>query len=741
MAEFAIQSAKIQAIDKVEIVFDGVCPLNREDIKIGGGVKVAGIKADGNRLILKTSPFDITRNYTVSVRGAGKRALQPDEVLDEFYSEKPLGCTEENGHLVFRLFAPRAIRVVLVISREVFKEDQELGMKRDNDGVWEAFLPLSLKDHYYGFRVQGPEDDTEFFDSSAVIADPYANALATQNHYLHPARSLIVDHSAFDWEGDTGLCPKMEDLIIYEMHVRDMTAHSGSGVSPEMRGTYPGLMEGKNSGINYIRSLGINAVELLPAFEFGNIEIDYKNRDMPDYNTWNPYERNHWGYMTSCYFAPESYYATGGTMQRGAINGADGKAVTEFKEMVKAFHKAGIAVILDVVYNHVSHYDLNPLKLTDKKYYFRLDDDQDLMNLSHCGNDLKTERPMARRLIVDSILFWMKNYHIDGFRFDLATMLDGETLDAITRESRKINPDMILIAEPWGGGQYDLECFSKRGWGAWNDIFRNGVKGQNPNDGLGFIFGKWQGQNNPETMKRAVRGTLKKQGGPFLRAAHSVNYLECHDDYTLGDFIRIGLGDIKEDQKIENRDTHALLSERQLRVHRLGALFLLTSCGPVMIHAGQCFGRSKVIAPAAVPDNKAGVIDHNSYNKDDETNWINYDHKICNAALVDYYRGLIDIRKYFPQLRREKGKILKFLSGNHEFALGYTVKGEGETLAVLMNSHPENQAEFDLPSGKWNVLADAETAGIRILKTGLSGRTVLLPGSGMILIKQRNKRN
>src|SRR4030042_1171835 len=130
MAEFAIQSAKIQAIDKVEIVFDGVCPLNREDIKIGGGVKVAGIKADGNRLILKTSPFDITRNYTVSVRGAGKRALQPDEVLDEFYSEKPLGCTEENGHLVFRLFAPRAIRVVLVISREVFKEDQELRMKR-----------------------------------------------------------------------------------------------------------------------------------------------------------------------------------------------------------------------------------------------------------------------------------------------------------------------------------------------------------------------------------------------------------------------------------------------------------------------------------------------------------------------------------------------------------------------------------------------------------------------------------
>ena len=214
---------------------------------------------------------------------------------------------------------------------------------------------------------------------------------------------------------------------------------------------------------------------------------------------------------------------------------------------------------MDVVYNHVSNYDLNPFKFIDKKYYFRLDENGEFITGSGCGNDFKTERPMARRLIVESLLYWMREYHIDGFRFDLATLIDGKTLDVITLETRRLNPDVILIAEPWGGGKYGQEEFSRRGWAAWNDMFRNGVKGQNPRDGQGFIFGKWQGGNSPESLRHYIAGTLRTGGGPFYRAAHSVNYLESHDDETLGDFIRIGTGEVKEDQVVADVDVNAAL--------------------------------------------------------------------------------------------------------------------------------------------------------------------------------------
>ena len=308
-------------------------------------------------------------------------------------------------------------------------------------------------------------------------------------------------------EDDKWIKRDWRDLIIYEMHVRDMTIDKSSGV--EERGTYKGLTElCKPGGLSYIKSLGINTVELLPSQEFANIESPYKDSLNGRYNSWNHYERNHWGYMTAAFFAPESYYSERtDQIKWNTWNGTTTKPITDFKEMVKAFHKEGIGVMMDVVYNHLSEYEIGNLKEIDKDYYFRLDDNGNYISQSGTGNDLKTERPMMRRMIIESILYWMKEYHIDGFRFDLGKLIDWKTIEEIIKEAKNVNPDVVFVCEPWGGG-YDPAGFSLRGWGSWNDQIRNGVKGENPVNGLGWIFGKWYGNNTPVRIKSYVNGTF-----------------------------------------------------------------------------------------------------------------------------------------------------------------------------------------------------------------------------------------
>ncbi|OGU65487.1 MAG: pullulanase, partial [Ignavibacteria bacterium RBG_16_36_9] len=546
----------------------------------------------------------------------------------------------------------------------------------------------------------------------------------------------------YDWEGDEWIKMDWRDLIVYEMHIRDMTEHPTSGVTE--RGTYKGLIEkGKPGGIDYIKKLGVNAVELLPAQEFANIEIPFKDSINGKFNTWNPYERNHWGYMTAAFFAPESYYSENvrelewekwsGKLTNPASDG-DAKAVTDFKDMVKAFHKEKIAVIMDVVYNHISEYEIGNLKQIDKEYYFRLDEKGNYSEQSGCGNDFKTERPMARRMIVESVLFWMKEYHIDGFRFDLGKLIDWETLEQIIYEAKKINPYVVFVCEPWGGG-YDPAGFSVRGWGAWNDQIRNGLKGENPFDGLGWVFGKWYGNNNPIRIKSYVNGTLTKDTlGLFQKPEHTVNYLESHDGYTLGDFIRLGLGDVKRDQVITNVDEHVKLTPTQLKLNKLAALFLFTSHGITMIHFGQEFARSNVI-PLSIPeqDPHKGMIDHNSYEKDNETNYINYNHVNINEELFNYYKGLIELRKTFKAFRRADYNDVKFFDlKNNPFALGYSVKFKDEEFIVLFNANPKATLKANLPEGEWDVIVDENIAGIPAIKT-VQKKVTLNSSTGMVL--------
>lgn len=659
--------------------------------------------------------------------------LQRLKELDKYYTTQRLGSFVEENQTFFRLFAPSAEKVILVTLTQ--PEDEtgiEYEMTKDSSGVWGASIKGEHYGLYYGFKVHNPGDDDR--KKKLICLDPYAKAVTTFNTYLNPRRAIVTKDDDYDWEGDSWIQRDWRDLIIYEMHVRDMTAHSSCGANKP--GTYSALTEkGIRGGIDYINSLGVNTVELLPTHEFANIEIPYEDSLLGRMNTWNIYERNHWGYMTAAFFAPEAYYAEDWKNFKWNVwEGRDGKQVHKFKDMVKAFHKEGIAVIMDVVFNHLSEYEYGNLKEIDKDYYFRIDENGNLVSHSYCGNDLKTERPMVRRMIVESILYWMKEYHIDGFRFDLGKLIDWQTVEEIIYEAQKINPHVIFVCEPWGGG-YDPKGFSLRGWGAWNDQIRNGVKGENPKNGLGWIFGKWQGNNNRIRIKSYLKGTLiSDEHGMFLKKEHSVNYLEAHDGYTLGDFIRIGLHEAKENKVIKDVDAFVKLTDEQMRLNKLAALFLFSSQGIVMIHSGQEFARTKIVDPKSpVKDKHKGMIDHNSYEKDNETNYINYDHAGINSELLNYYKGLIKLRNTFSAFRKAEDNAFTFFEpAKNDFALGVKISHDEEEFILLFNADRKKKETFPLPEGKWDVLVDENSAGIISLRE-VKNEITLLPSTGIII--------
>ncbi|RMF09724.1 MAG: DUF3459 domain-containing protein [Candidatus Neomarinimicrobiota bacterium] len=609
------------------------------------------------------------------------------------------GAFVHDHSTTFRFHAPRADRVLLVLFSAVTDTGgTELAMHAVSGGNWELTVPGVGVGQLYGYRLEGTAPG---IDPGVIIADPYSLAAVTQNTYRHVAKTLIIDES-FDWEGDHWQTLDPRDAVIYELHVRDMTRHPSSGVSRP--GTYLGLTEeDRPGGLSHLIDLGVNAVQIMPVMDFANVEVPFRDSTAPVFNTWNPYARNHWGYMTTFFFAPESYYASDGTTEPGAWNGISGKAVPEFKTLIKTLHRHGIAVIMDVVYNHVSNYDYQPLKYTDREEYFRLTETGEFESLSGCGNDTRTESPAMRRLILESLKFWLTHYHVDGFRFDLGNLIDPDTRDQIIRELRALHPGVIILAEPWGGG-YDPAGFSDQGWASFNDQIRNGVKGQNPVDGLGFLFGQWQGNNSPQSLQTYAMGSLRSFGGAYRTPAHSVNYLESHDDYTLGDFIRIGTGDVLPDQVIQDREANARLTPRWRHLNQLGALFLFTSQGMTFLHAGQEWGRSKVIAPTDVPDPDVGRIDHNSYNKDNETNWLNWQERDWNRELVDYYRGLIALRRAEPAFRRSEPEDFTFLDTGDRVALAYLL---ADTYLVVLNGDTDAPLTLPLPDGTWETIVDS----------------------------------
>jgi len=393
---------------------------------------------------------------------------------------------------------------------------------------WHAFVPGLTAGQIYGYRAEGPWNPANGlrFDADKVLLDPYGRGVATPRRYSRTAanergdnsvtamKSVVVDLSAYDWEGDEPLRRPAAQTIIYEMHVRGFTQHVSSRVDSDLRGTFAGLIQ----KIPYLQQLGITAVELLPVFQFDA-------QDCP------PGKVNYWGYAPVSFFAPHVSYSS----RRDPPGAAD-----EFRDMVKALHRAGIEVILDVVFNHTAEGDdSGPTQcfrgLDNATYYILEHDRSRYANYTGCGNTLNANHPIVRRMIVDSLCFWREQMHVDGFRFDLASVLARDSSGnpvpnppvLLDIESEPALAGTKLIAEAWdAAGLYQVGNFIGDSWKEWNGRFRDDVRS--------FFRG------DLHTVGRVadrLLGSPQIYGHQEREAEQSINFVTCHDGFTLNDLV------------------------------------------------------------------------------------------------------------------------------------------------------------------------------------------------------------
>lgn len=618
-------------------------------------------------LIQTQDPIDLSTPPLLLLTGLHKETIKvvpsPGAILETLYSPKAMGVTldREKNETVYRLFAPRATSVTLGLFDGPYYVTEEgvpvepartVEAVADAQGVWEHTEPGLTIGQYYAYQVSGPTGNGEGFNGKAWLGDPYAKAVA-----LAEGNSIVMDMKA----GTFKPLPKpriaWEDMVIYETHIRHFTQDPSSGVDPELRGKYKGFLasEGTGTGIDHLKELGINVIQFLPIHEFNNGFAD----------------KHDWGYASCFFFSPESSYAT---------KPLEGSQVEEFRELVDGLHDRGFAVFLDVVYNHIG--GINVFNMIDRKYYFRLNPDHTNCNFSGCGNDVASERPMMRRLITESVLFWVEEYGIDGFRFDLAELIDDQTLLEIEREIREKHPHVVLHSEPWSFRGSHKDFLGPTTWGAWNDRFREPAKQ--------FVVG----DGGKDRLKQAIRGSVENWTRHPLQ---SVNYMESHDDNSLVDELTLNAN-------MDGRD----LSDRDERIHKLAATLIFSSLGAPMVTEGQAYLRSK-----------HGI--RNTYNKGDELNSLRWDERERDHAkeVLSYYQQIIHFRlsdlgralrvKDAPSL-----EYTQFVETDSDNVLGWILNATQERpgiamVMVLMNAGMEEvTVEVPLPEGYWRQIGDGD---------------------------------
>jgi isoamylase len=445
----------------------------------------------------------------------------------------PLGATLQSGGGNFSLFSHSASRVELLF----FDREDDARPSRIvelNPGThrtyhyWHVFVPGVKAGQLYGFRVHGPDDPARGmrFNPAKVLLDPYGRGLVVPPKYSREAaaqpgdnaatamKSVVADPSAYDWEGDTPLHRSSAQTIIYEMHIRGFTRHPSSGVAGSKRGTYAGLIE----KIPYLQELGITALELLPIFQFDA-------QDCPSGKT------NYWGYAPISFFAPHAAYSS----RQDALG-----PLREFRDMVKALHRAGLEVILDVVFNHTAEGNENGPTLCfrgieNEAYYILEPDRSRYANYTGTGNTLNANHPIVRRLIVDSLRYWVGEMHVDGFRFDLASILTRDAKGHVLPnppvlwdiESDPLLAGTKLIAEAWdAAGLYQVGSFVGDSWKEWNGRFRDDVRD--------FFRGA---DGSVRRVADRIVGSPEIYGHKEREPEQSVNFVTCHDGFTLNDLV------------------------------------------------------------------------------------------------------------------------------------------------------------------------------------------------------------
>lgn len=594
-----------------------------------------------------------------------------------FAQEMGANYNPKTGKTVFRIFSENATEMNLhIFSTATGKTGTVHPMTNAGEGIWEIALKGSYFGKYYSFTLDGND---KWIKKGYHVSDPYARANVGPG-----GRSIVIDPKSFNWSGDNFKTPPMKDIIVYECHVKDLSYHKSSGVTAKSkRGKYLGVVA--PTVLKHIKDLGVTAVELLPIHQF-------------DKNAAPEGSINYWGYMTTHFGAPHDAY--------GSKGGKTGEQVNEVKQMVKTLHKNGIAVILDVVYNHSAEGDHRGptfnLRGLSNDHYYRMNKNGDYWNGTGCGNEIASENKMTRKLIIETLKRWVDEYKIDGFRFDLATIIDYHTMIAIKDALPK---HVILIAEPWAAtwdrNQWDKNALGKTRWGKWSDEYREASKA-------------WVcGRGNRNKIMTAYAGNMQPYGWA-TKPTEVVNYVEAHDGYTFTDFVG-------------GPDTVFYK-----RFHKLAALSMLTSAGVPMIHEGQDFAKDK-------------KGNHNSYNEDSDINYLNYTVKEKNRDIFDYYRGLISLRKKYDHFKPVKALNNSTISwmkphGNSN-ALGRVLKGKKYTFMVIENTDPQKWATFNFPnSDEWTVVADDNEVSDKGLRTAM-GDYKLPPQTGAILRQANNRSN
>lgn len=490
-------------------------------------------------------------------------------LLAKIYSSAKLGVYLVDGATEFSIFAPRASAVYVVYTIPGEKNSHIMQAVTRDSAVWKARAESDLRGCFYSFHVDGENKSrSTAFNRSTRVADPYANAVPDPF-----GRAIVKYDFQLPVADNSFKPPHWHDLVIVEAHLRDILANAPAALDADGRLGFGGLTKWLRSPDCYLRRCGANCVELQPVQEF-------------TYSDKRDYE---WGYMPVNWSAPSSAYAS--DPARGSQNG-------ELAELVKAFHDAGLAVILDVVYNHYG--EPNFLALIDKQYYFVSDADGNLSNCSGCGNDFRAYTPMGRRLILDTLKKFLRHYGVDGFRFDLAELLGTDVLSEIERELKKIKPSVILIAEPWSFRGHIARRLKHTGFASWNDGFRE------------FILQYAKGAGNFEGFKYFMKGSM---GGVASFPAQSVNYVESHDDMCLFDRIS------------RNYDNP---SAADIRRYKLAYALTLTAHGIPMVAEGFDLLRTK-----------RGK--NNTY-KDGDTNKLDYFRGARFSGVCDWLRRFARFR-------------------------------------------------------------------------------------------------
>lgn len=615
----------------------------------------------------------------------------------------------------FTLWAPTAeeVRVLLYDSGNEGSAYQTLSLEMGEDGIWNTSIKEDLKGKFYTFNVK--VNGKWLGDTPGIMAKAVG---------VNGKRAAVIDLRSTDpegWANDVRpLLKDYADIIVYEMHHRDFSLDSVSGI--RNKGKFLALTElgtttsqGEKTGIDHLKELGVTHVHILPSYDYAS--VDESKPDKAQYN---------WGYDPQNYNVPDGSYSTDPYKPDVRIK--------EFKQMVQALHKAGIRVVLDVVYNHTFNTEESNFERTVPGYFYRQTKDGKPANGSGCGNETASDRAMMRKYMVESVLYWINEYHIDGFRFDLMGIHDIETMNEIRAAVDKIDPSIFIYGEGWAASapQLDQEELAMKAniykmprIAAFSDEMRDGLRGGwdddrkgafligQPGHEMSIKFGLVGAVKHPQVINDSVNYSKEPWA---LQPTQMISYVSCHDDMCLADRLKATMPDATDEERAS--------------LHKLAETFIFTSQGVPFIFAGDEMMRDK-----------KGI--HNSYNSPDSINTIDWRNKTIHHNVFDYVRELITLRKNHPAFRMgDADKVRQYMeflpvegSNLVAFILKDNANGDSwKNIIVAFNSRKE-PAKLSIPAGRYTIVCKDG----KIKQSGMgqvSGNEIIVPARSAMIIHQ-----